>query len=468
MPAILSSTALSMAHSQIQAAAGSPYYLLGCQIHCGGQVVIPIKVSDLEIGQDFTQDFADATHLTVELALGDAIHKVAPFVEDLRITCSYVGLGDGLSKRAGVGMRRTYTAYIATELPSPSDIGGLPHLRTVEMANLHGFITVVFRLEEVAVGQFKRMSYGLDFENTVPIDAVMMLLEHSKTKLKLPVDQTFKGIDLTPADNTTPRVNIVIEDGTSLMDIPDHIQNNEGGIYNAGLGFYLLTDYIYIWPLYSTRRQQESTRMLRAYIAPDGLRSMSDRTWREEGRRLDIWCGNGVAAKDTYTEQANVLGTGIRYVDTRTLLNGFAEVGDDKIVLKRGKNTNEYSAGESVKGEQFITNAPYHSSNTFLAASRLAKRQGKIFTLTWTNSDISKIKPNMSVEVVYDRNGKSRKIKAALLGTLTKITTEGKMQNAISATSNTALTLFVDRNDPNFEDWVASGAVGASTPPKIE
>ncbi len=468
MAGVSTGVALLGAYQQIVSAPGSPYYHVTAYIRCGGKITTPFKVVDLEIGQDYTSEFADSIFLTCEIGLGDAIYNIAPYAEDIRISIQKVPLNDQLGKTGQPAFRRTYTAYIVSEIPAPDSIGGNPLLRSVEVGNNHGFVQMVFKLEETAIVHFKRMTYGAVFNDTIPVNIALTFLEASRNKLKLSEDESLIGVDLTPADNTTPRNNIVIPDGTRLVDIPDYLQNKEGGIYNAGLGFYLTGKYVYLWSLYNTNRTQTANRLLRCYIAQDNRSSLVEHTWLENGRRLDIWCRATVSKVDERIAQRNIEGTGVIYTDTEKLMNGFAEVGDGKLVVKKGLNTNEFAYATPVNEVQNIKWGSRSTSNVFYEASVLAKRSGICYTLTWNHSNADLLTPNMAVEIVYAREGISKKIKATLLGTLTKISTVSDRHLNRGSVSETVLTVFISENDPMFNDWVNSGAVGRSTPPQID
>ena len=469
MTAVAGNTPLAAPHRKIAAAPGSPYFLPTVVIKCGGRILRPFKFTSLTIGQYFDKNSADDTILTMEFAMGDAVYYIAPFKDDIKVTIQHNALTERLATIPGSGFKRTYNAFLATELPSPSRIGGMPSISDVERANRQGIITVVMKLEEIATTQFKKMSYGTDFSWTTPFAALMTFLDHSIKRLKLPQDQGFKGVHAVAPDNETPRANVVIPDGTPLMDMADYIQNFEGGIYNAAMGFYVHRDYVYLWPLYNTKRLDTAQRVLRIYIAPDRYRSKSDRTWILEGRRLEIWCASDVKHFDDASGMMNIEGTGVRYMDANRLLSGFAEVGDGKLEVKRGENTNEFAAFTPINGEQLIRSAEVSSSsNTFRQASRLSKRMVATLGITWQHADPTLIYPDMAVEIVYDRLGIVKKMTGSLTGTISQMQGIGDRQNNLGAACDIVLSVAVDRQDPAFQEWIDQGAVGRSTPPEIE
>lgn len=467
MAAVAQSLALNIARDQIASNPGSPYFLVSATIRCGGKVLTPAKMVGFEIGQDFTSQFADSLYLTVEMGIGDVMYDVAPYAEDIRIMLMMVPQDEKFNVLPGNLFKRTYTAYIASEIPSPNAFGGNPTLRTREMANHHGFVQVVFKLEETSLVQFKRMSYGTSFEDTIPGNVPLMFIHHSMKRLVLSDSEAFSGIDVMAFDNNTERSNIVIPDGTKLMDIPDLIQNKEGGIYNAGLAFYLTGKYIYLWSLYNTKRNQTANRILRCYIAPDVSSGETERTWSQEGRRLDIWCKSNVIRQDNAVGTMNLEGTGVRYTNTELLMNGFAEVGDGKLSVKKGLNVNEFSMLDIVNQQQNVVWGERATSNTFHETSIMAKRRVTPFQVTWDHSNPTLLTPNMSVEIIYVRGGVASKIMAAFLGAATVITTVADGFQNRGSVAQTVLVFGVDQADPLYSDWVESGAIGVTSTPQI-
>jgi hypothetical protein len=207
---------------------------------------------------------------------------------------------------------------------------------------------------------------------------------------------------MVKASNQKSREQIVIPHGTKLSEIAHHVHYKCGGLYSAGLGYYLQGDYWYVYPCYDTTRFAEADKTLTVINVPPNRMPGIERTYRLDGTNLVALATGKIKFRDSTNELQLNHGNGVRFVDADTLMEKFVQTTGNKAIAARGRTNSEFIAEKRVNGKNFVASGlkPINA-NPYVEYSALAKRQGSLITLVWENANRALLYPGMPTKIMY-------------------------------------------------------------------
>lgn len=480
----LGQSLLSEAFTAISMSQGSPFIEMDALIKAGANHYVPVKVTKMTYSMDFQKNYSDLIYLYCLMPKGDVTKHLVPFQDDLSIELT--------SRMADATVRhpRPSDDPLAVEEEDEEDIT-IPIIRKFKaylddhvdyaiqstisnqkMENLTDLEVVIFRIEDRLVEQLRYYQINVPVNRlTTPFMCATSILNSFAKGILLEEGEEYIGICADDTYNKAMSWSITIPSGTDLLDVPDIMQNEKKGIYKDALGFYILNGIISLWGLYDMdREEQKAFTGLRINLAPDTASTIIERTWRvpkDSPKWIEIWASKIVAVEDdSLTEKLNT-GVGSRAVNNDAIVEGYVSVKDNKIRTSQAGNNTRFTKGATVTGTQKMLKSK-GSDSLYIQSSKLAKGMGMKVSILWNHSYTNKILPGMYVEMIYDYQGEIRIVKGALLGIQTLIAEEGKGIVKSRMKSTSVITIFIDRELPEFKEWVEEGAIGASTQPEKE
>lgn len=465
----LQNSALLEELRKIAAAPGSPYYRLAAVIHVAGKDVYPIKTVRWDIDRDYTSAWFDASSVVMYIGQGTLMNDITPFQDDLKITMYVIPMTEFGQEYVDVKVvTRTYKAYIGDDIESTMEAGNDITLQDKDTGDRTSIRAVTFVLEEMAVNQFRKQSTGVIGEATPPYMVLETLLNRYAQALKLDDEEVIKRVDVVPANNQNVRPFVIVPDGTMLPDLPDHIQNTQGGVYSTGLGFYVQDRIMYLWPVYDTTRFNKAARVLQVVMSPNKNTQLIDHTWRDTDRTLTIYCAGIAKVIDNTIDHLNNEGNGVRFQMASRTLDAPVEVANNKMVASRTKNNSEFATTVVGDGSNLLKVAGTKvTDNVYLEASKMAKRGCATLIVTWLRSDPSLIIPGMPVEVIYDYNDEIQSLPGVVRSAPSSYEVEGIGPTGDRFRAKTVLVIAVDRNSPEFIKYLKAGG-SISAQPEID
>jgi len=452
--------------SRIISAPGSPYVKLDVVIHCGGNDIVPRQVLRWDIGRDYPKAYMDSASVVVTLGAGTLMTLIAPFQDDIKLTINITPLNEeGKPITSEKVESHTYRAYLADDVPKTLDQHSNPSMQSQEVGDLTQLKDVAFALEEVAIEQLRKMAVGTIPRFATPFSVMKTFFVRAKEQLRLGQDVMITDVDMVEPNNTTPRDHIVLRDGTPLLDLPDILQNEQGGIYSTCLGFYIQDRKIYAWPLYDFNRIKTARRVLQIFLSPTRQAIMIDRTWEDHGREVAIFSAGISKVIDDSQGDLNRHGNAVRFTDAGKLLDNFGTVKGNKLVVNRGEQNSEFATTVMGNGQNYAKLADNKvTSNVYLEASKIARRAGALMVVPWQRSKPSLLTPGMAVELFYDYKGQVRSIEGTLIGSYSSYQMEGQGPIARAYRCGTSIIVFVDRSDPDYVAYMQAGGTISPNP----
>lgn len=462
----LESSLLFNAFNEIVKHPGSPYMNVTCAIRAGGGIYTPLKVLTVRQSMDFAKNFADVTIIHVLIPSGDVVKYITPFQDDLMIDLmiNKVAEGGGETDEEDV-LTRTYKAYLVTNTKTALE----DDYDSQEMQNLSNIDTVEFIIEEVLVEQMRyKRTGGISLSFTTGMQSITALLDGLAKSIKFDEGDEYKGITVDEGYSNEKFVTRSLPRGEKIVDVPDIIQNDFNGLYKDALGFYMRHNSIFLWGLYGLDRKDVAKRTLRIYIAPDKKSGIVERTWyvpEDSPEVLEVWAMRVVSVSDDSVANRLIEGTGSRSVDPEKVMEGFVDVKGNRVSVRAEANNKAFARHQNVDGKTVIAEAD-SKDNPYVQASKVAKGAGMKVSVMWKHSLMSLLTPGMYVEIIFDHKGEIVTLPGSLLETHTMISAMGKGVQATRSLSATVITAFVDREVPEFKEWLEEGAPGASEQPQ--
>lgn len=415
------------------------------------KTVVPFKVISISIFRDFRRNYGDETILECEFAAGDFTYDIYPYRQDLQVTLSKQGKersSDVSTASPDIETQRLRATLMDDHSATVEGNSNAAHSR--EALN-KGMMTVRFQLIDLALERARLHSVGGLFRDTTPGDVLKYVLTSVSTGMDLDETNKIKGVEMEPSPNSDTYKHIVIPHGIRMPDLPVFLQMKVGGLYPTGMGMYLYRQYWYVYPLYDLTRYDRSTKTLTLINVPPNQLPNVERTWRKTANQTIALVTGDVKHSDRTEASLLNEGNGVRYMDARRVVDGYADTtqGENKASVMRAENNNEFVTDARASGlNNIMTAANRVTANKFAEASKLAGRAGSHLQCMWENSDMGSIYPGMPVKYMYIKDDRIQELKGIVLGAEHYIQTFGKGVSDTRHRIDTALHLFVTREQP--------------------
>ena len=411
-----------------------------------GSEVDPLKLTSLDIVRDFGSNVSDVVVMEVVFGMGTLTKKVYPWKTKIQaiVQRQYIGEVEDAVNPDGAVETITYTAVLMDPRGHAKESSS-PLLDTTELGDLGDVTKVQFQLVDAASEWLRSVATGGVFKQCTPMDVLRTILTKEAKEMPTERGVAIDVIDCVPPDNTERRAHIVVPHGTPLMALPNYLQDKCGGIYNSEIGFYLHKGSWYVWPLFNTKRFEDSPKGLTVINIPENRMPGIERTYRETANQLIILTTGGTRSIDTSSSRQVDEGNGLRFTDAKSIFESFGKTVDNITTLSRGKNITEVLFEEAGSGLNHVVQAAKQvSGNLMSALSKISSRKGQVVQAVWEHSKGSLIYPGMPVQYLYE-NDNTTKI---LFGVVTQVQDfihlKGEGMAARRYTSNSSVTLFLE------------------------
>lgn len=423
-----------------------------CQFTAGEDVLSPLKILGIDIERLYNEQYGDRIFLEVAFGMGTYNHRLYPFRDNLMVTLIRTPTEElGVEERPDDEVVvKTYRAVLIQGRSETLENNG-PAAESEEAGNLTDIRAVRFQLVDPALEQIRLRTVGGVYRRVTTLDVLRQVLTQASAELEVEEEFAIKGVDAYPADNTQLRDHVIIPHGTPLVEVPFHLQEHAGGIYNAGLGYYLQDGIWYVYPEWRLDRFASTPRTLTVINIPANRFPNLERTYRTTANQVVVLSTGEVVHGDSSEALQQNQGNGVRFTDATKVMEGFSTTTNNRTRIQRRDNNTEYVAHERKTGLNNTPVAPEgQSANPFSQASRLARRKGSFLQVQWENSEWGLLYPGMPVKFLYYENNVVRESEGVLVQTqhFIQATHPGLVTGGYGTTS--VLTLFVG-NDFEWE-----------------
>lgn len=403
----------------VRASGTGAHYLIKAQLLVNKKWVAPLKLDLYNVERDYERGYADIRTLSFMMLLGTYTFDVIPYRNDVQVDVTYVPVGEN-----GGGQRsnaRAITRRFKALVMDPSDAAMSTNVSTQatrDQLDNQPPKQVELQLVEECVYDLAMRSIGATYRDMTAHEVLMRVLNDTLSYMDAKDEKRILSVNTIGTPNTEKRKQIPIRHGKKVGEVATLLQEKEGGVFSAGLGCYLQNQHWYVYPLYDTSHASKQNRSVTIYCVPGDRFDGSERTYRETENRLVI-LASGDAASLTTTANNNVQsGNGVRFLDARSLLNGFAVNNGNRLLVDKASHLFEMAAKQITDGVNNIQwSGKGISSNPFVHYSALARMNGQIVTVQWRHGDAELLNPGDLVDFYAIAEGKINRYKGVLLGT---------------------------------------------------
>lgn len=402
----------------ISAGQGKSNVYVDAVIHTKMGDVNVLRVLNYDIMRDYTLQYTDEISMVALVPAGQMAYRVHPSRNELEITISGAPV---LQHGATPAQERAYAAQrfraVLKEAADPALEANTRELLGERTMDIQNFDVVEFQLFSKAMEQFSMRSCGGIYRKTAVGDLIRTLLLQESKQVEVEDAYKPKGVDMVDPVDARVREHIVIPHGTMVYDAPGYIHKHCGGVYSAGLSYYYQDDYWYVYPSYDYKKFEEASRQLVIVQIPENKLPSLDCSYMVEGSVVTIVATGQLILDDKSDLKKRASGNGVRFADASKLFEQGVEVKDNKALMSRGKQNNEFMSSRQKSEFNNIVMSPERiSANSMYQASRLAMKEGVEVQLVWHNADPSLIRPGMQTKIYYYKNDRVVQLSAIVIG----------------------------------------------------
>jgi len=441
-------SSLNLVVQRVQAKPTNANFTWTAIVHAGGSDINAIKILNHDATQDYFSNVADEIMVTLTLTPSAFFTYISPNQEAIEVTIIKAPLGE-------VGMigstNTTYQSerYVATYVDRGNPlVQGTNTFNSDNTAmDLGDFVEIQFQLINVAMARMRLLPTGGVYRRMAPGDALKAILDTYSSQIKVDVSRKPLGVDMATPNNTTVKEQMIVPQGTMLIDVPKLFQEKYG-IYSAGFSYYYTQDRWWLWPCYDVQRDSISGMKAIVVSVPSNRMPDLDRTFSVGGNLITILAtGDKRFSDNSNTLRANQ-GNGVRFTDASNIMSGgVANVSGNKAYLSRGTNNTEViSTRNSSDYDNVVVSSNRVTSNPYMEYSKMAGREGSTMAFVWENADPSYLYPGMPFTYYYLDGDTIKQLQGLLMKAQNSTQIAGKGQTEIRYKTHTVITLYVKRN----------------------
>lgn len=412
----------------------------------GGKELAPIRVVSWDISRDYLRTFADDSYLTLVFGVGTYHSQIYANKEDLTMVVTREVVGESSGVIDSAIHVREYKAVLC-EVKDASSSGSAV-MDNPDIADTANIAMVRFQVIDRVVEWMRSVTVGGSFRKTSPGEVLEGIIATKIKDIPREIIEDQGSVNISPPDNIEKRDHVVIPHATPISELADWLQEKCGGIYSSGLGFFLQEGSWYVWPALNTKLFDTTPKGLTIVNVPEDKMPSIERTWVHRSNQITILSTGRTDITDNSDKAKLDQGVGVRFNDAKSMFDGFVETVGNIAKASRGKNVTELLVEKAVDGITYVASGIKRvSGNLFSELSNTSHRRGAMVTATWENSDSTILHPGMPVRFLFETGNQIRVRHGILIGVQHFISMEGKGGASKRFRSNTALTLFLDKEE---------------------
>lgn len=414
-----------------------------CQLQAMGTSVEVDQVVSLSVTRQYRSNFNDETIATLKLESNTYHDLIFPFRDELLVILYKEPIGevsteDDYEKEPDVRIYRGILINTESDTVSSTQDKGVSsngsmqdvHVQLIERA------AEQIRMKSVS-GIYRNLSTGLVVQGVLTAIAGELGLDEREAPL---------GVDMVPGDNETTRDHVVVPQGTLVTQFPRYVQNECGGIYRHGLGYYLQNRIWYVYPELHLHRFDSEQRNLTVVNVPPNRLPGIERTYYTDEERVVVIATGKTKQFDASESRQLTLGNGARFGNAARVIHDFRRVENNETYVAASNNMSEVvAAGRRVGLNYAPMSARRITANPYREMSELAERQGEYIQIEWQNANPDLIYPGMPVRYVYSSGDELRYLYGQVAGCDHETMLKGKGRTATRYQCSAIVTLFVER-----------------------
>jgi hypothetical protein len=394
------------------------HFIWQVTIFAGEDIVKPLRVRSIDVDQDFLNNYADFVLLDVVIPLGTYAKRIYPNIGKLEVELRKIRIGE-VSSGAKQDDPTQVERYTATMIDTGNPIieASTGNVTSEEDLNRLEILNVQFQLTNKLLEQVRMIPVGGIYRNMTGEQVVKAVLTKGSQLAKVDDTRKLQGVEMVKASNQAVREQVVIPPTVQLVDICHHIHYHCGGLYAAGLGYYLHRDHWYVFPAFDVKRFNTGVPTLTIINVPANKLPGVERTYRKDGDNLVVVATGNSVFRDLKNAAQLAAGNGVRFADANQVMDKFVTTQGNKTVAARARQNTEMISDKRENDLNYVTAGRRAiTANPFVEFSALAARQGSGASFVWENADRSLVYPGMPVRIMYLEGAEIKELYGVLHG----------------------------------------------------
>lgn len=292
-----------------------------------------------------------------------------------------------------------------------------------QQANLDAYdetnmVEYEFQLIDKGYNTLKNIPVSENYMMCKPGDVLPLVMETYSKQVKMPSGVKYKGLYLhQPIDNQNTYRQILIPQGTRLIDVPSYLQaHDEYGVYSKGLGSFYKQGYWWVYPLFNTELADKHYRPIDIIRVPQDKIPTLDMTFVKTANALTIISTGYSEQSDNadIRKQNNGVGKRLVMADAIAGDTGYHYT-KGRAVTTRADTLQEYKLSDRRNGQEYVPLDLTPTSNVSLAMSENAMNEGEFVEVEWHNGDVGYLEPGHPVKYQYMGEGNDMVVRKGVL-----------------------------------------------------
>lgn len=279
-----------------------------------------------------------------------------------------------------------------------SNVGNMKGFDNVSLAEYE------FQLMDKGFSKLRNIQISENFLMNNPGNVLKLVMDYYSKKVDMKDCPPYKGLYIhEPFDNINNYNQILIPEGTRLIDVPKYLQTqNEYGIYSKGLGAFYKQNYWWVYPLYNTTLCETHHRPVDIIKVPQDKIPTLDYTFYRSDVSMTIIATGQSSHDDNADIRKQNTGVGKRVV-LGTAVSGETGTHYEKgrAVITRADALQEFKLSSRGDGNEYIPIDPNPTGNLCAALSQNSINEGEIVQIEWHNGDVGYLEPGHPVRYQY-------------------------------------------------------------------
>lgn len=410
-------------------------------VHTPQRDINALMIGGVHVLRDYYTRFGDVLSVQASFAVGDVIHDILVHHDDLEITLIRIPLLATATYQTAGGHPQKVVRYTAKLYDAKNLLAEGKSLIAASKteANSNNIMAVDFQLISPALNKLRVATFNGTVRDSSGMDTVRAIIKLT--------DPDCKNITTEPGYDTTVKEHILIPPLTRVVDIPKRINQTVGGMYPTGFCYYRQDSGWYLFSPYNVNYYHTSPSTLTIInIAKNKLPEM-EVTFRKTASQL-IVLGTGDTSHIDFSE-TNIYnqGNGVRFIDSNSIIEGFGEVVNNKLVVDRTKNVTQMVDPTTKRNVNNAVQSPARITDKYnLEYSELLRRSGSLVQVEWEAAEVDTIYPGMPVRYMYMDGEVAKEIYGRVIGVESKSRQTNRDPKQRIFIDDAILTVFVSRS----------------------
>lgn len=422
------------------------HFRWGCQFILENESFEPTKLINVKVTRQYHRQYADEIVLSVLMPRGQYTHRLYPNKDDFLVSLYKEPIGE-IANQDDFDQDIVTRTYRGVLIERESSIveGGDESIVDEETLDTSGVERYHIQLIDLAAEQLRMKTVGGIYRDMRTDEVVRGVFSWLSSDLGLDDTASVKGVDVVAGNNEQVRDHVIVPQGTKAMKFPDYVQEHCGGIYSAGLGYYLQNGIWYVYPQYNLRRFGSEPRNLTVFNVPRRRLPGIERTYLSDQDRITVLSTGQTVQTDESDQMQLNLGNGTRFLDANRTIGRWRDVDQNVATASRQQNMRELVVRSRKVGLNYAPMSERRiTANPYFEASQISPRLGTVIQTVWENADPDLIYPGMPVRYVYMEKDVLNDIYGIVLAADYFTELQGRSITDTRYRCNVMLTLFVD------------------------